>query len=372
MPVDQPVDQAQRAQSAPTLTPGLERPDWLPAEDAALQVARLAFLELTRVKAADLPETPPYIQAALAAAAGAPVVLPELREVPAPVSLPVFETALGPVVTESAARSGENYVSAAAAAASRSELLIASPSLVAPPVISSPAPAISKIRQRWRIARRIGQFAVRAAACWLILVLGLTLLYRFVNPPLSNLMLGSLLLGHSVAQTWVPLEAISPNLIKAVAMSEDARFCEHWGVDWSSVNDALDEERKVGFRGASTIPMQTAKNMFLWNGRSYLRKAAEFPLSYLLTAIWPKRRLMEIYLNIAEWGPGIYGAEAAARFHFKLPAAKLSARQAALLAVSLPNPILRRAGQPTASLRLRAKRIELRMIGAEAYLGCLF
>ena len=354
----------------PTVTPGLERFDLLPAEDAALAVARLAFVEITRVNAPVLAS--PYIHIALAAAAGAPVALPELRETRVPAGAPVAEPLTGTAMTGAFARSGDNFLSAAADAASRSELLIAPPILAVPLPVRDLAPTIPAKRPIWRIARRIGRLAVQAAACWILIVVALTLLYRFVNPPLSNLMLGSLLLGHSVAQTWVPLEAMSPNLIKAVAMSEDARFCEHWGVDWGSVNDALDEERKAGFRGASTIPMQTAKNMFLWNGRSYLRKAAEFPLSYLLTAIWPKRRLMELYLNIAEWGPGIYGAEAAARFHFKLPAAKLSGRQAALLAVSLPNPILRRAGQPTASLRLRASRVELRMIGAEAYLGCLF
>ena len=392
----------------PTVTPALERIDWVPAEDAALAVAKLAFTELIAARAERHP-APPYILAAIAAAAGSPIGLPKL--VPTP-ELPIFPNPVLPPPPPSAAPDDlKNFPRIAADAAARSVLLIAPPNLVPPPilvarppaprVIAPPRPALPPpvlvaplpatvipapppvaaplpiplqpaARPARRIAKHLFRLAIRVAAAWLLIVLALTLLYRFVNPPLSNLMLGSLLLGHSVEHTWVALDDISPNLVKAVTMSEDSRFCEHWGVDWASVGSALDEDRSVGFRGASTISMQTAKNMFLWNGRSYLRKAAEFPLSYVLTAVWPKRRLVEIYLNIAEWGPGIYGAEAAARYHFKVGAAKLSSRQSALLAVSLPNPLLRRAGAPTASLRVRALRIEQRMQGAESYLGCVF
>ena len=125
-------------------------------------------------------------------------------------------------------------------------------------------------------------------------------------------------------------------------------------------------------RGGSTIPMQTVKNLFLWNSRSFVRKALELPLAVTADFIWSKRRLMEIYLNIAEWGPGIYGIEAAARHHFKVPASKLTSRQAALLAVSLPNPFDRNAGKPGRGLRRLASLIERRARGAGDYIRCIY
>ncbi len=167
-------------------------------------------------------------------------------------------------------------------------------------------------------------------------------------------MLGEWLTGGSVTQTWVPIEQISPNLVKAVIASEDGRYCEHWGVDWEAMSDAWN----AGNRGASTIPMQTSKNLFLGSSRTYIRKALEIPFSYVTNVVWGKRRTMELYLNIAEWGPGIYGAEAAAQFHFKTPAAKLSRSRLPCSPPPSPtrtsarpaNPVPRPAATPHGSL----------------------
>ncbi len=116
---------------------------------------------------------------------------------------------------------------------------------------------------------------------------------------------------------------MSPHLPRAVISSEDARFCQHHGVDWIEFQDVIDEafdDEEGPLRGASTIPMQTAKNLFLWDGRNIIRKGLEIPLAYWMDYVWPKRRMIEIYLNIVEWAPGVYGAEAASHYHFKKPA----------------------------------------------------
>ncbi|WP_437440031.1 monofunctional biosynthetic peptidoglycan transglycosylase [Neorhizobium galegae] len=191
--------------------------------------------------------------------------------------------------------------------------------------------------------------------------------------PVSTLMLSELALFRGYDRRWVSLDEISPNLVRSVMMSEDGQFCFHGGVDWNQmrgvVEDALDGEAT---RGASTIPMQTAKNLFLWNGRSFIRKGLELPLALGADLVWSKRRMMEIYLNIAEWGPGIYGAEAAAQYHFKVPASKLSARQAALLAVALPNPITRVASKPSRGVQQLAVLVERRARGSGDYIKCIY
>lgn len=226
---------------------------------------------------------------------------------------------------------------------------------------------IQTLRQRWR-----------RLLLWLIgLVLlpyVLILLYfpSFIHP-VSTLMLRDLVLLRGYDRQWVSFDQISPNLVQSVMMSEDGQFCMHGGVDWVQmrgvVNDALEGEST---RGASTIPMQTAKNLFLWNGRSFLRKAMELPLALVADFVWTKRRMMELYLNVAEWGPGIYGSEAAAQHHFGVSAAKLTRRQAALLAVSLPNPIERNAGKPGRGLRRLASLIERRAGRSGEYIKCLY
>jgi monofunctional biosynthetic peptidoglycan transglycosylase len=215
--------------------------------------------------------------------------------------------------------------------------------------------------------RRIGRLAGRIAAGIGIFYLVLIFAYRFINPPVTVLMLGTWVTGGPVTQSWVPIEQISPNLVKAVIASEDGRYCEHWGVDWIAMAEAWE----AGNRGASTIPMQTSKNLFLGSSRTYLRKALEIPFSYVTSLVWGKRRMMELYLNIAEWGPGIYGAEAAARHHFKTSAAKLSPYQASLLAASLPNPNKRTAGKPGPKTRGQAARVSRRLPGASDYSACV-
>jgi monofunctional biosynthetic peptidoglycan transglycosylase len=207
-------------------------------------------------------------------------------------------------------------------------------------------------------------------------ILPYVLIFLYLLPfihPVSTLMLRDLALLRGYDRQWVSLDDISPVLVQSVMMSEDGQYCFHGGVDWAEmrmlVGDTLSGEAT---RGGSTIPMQTSKNLFLWNGRSFVRKAMELPLAVTSDFIWSKRRLLEIYLNIAEWGPGIYGIEAAARHHFKVPASKLSRHQAALLAVSLPNPIDRNAGKPGRGLRRLAAVIERRAQNSGEYIRCVY
>jgi monofunctional glycosyltransferase len=201
-----------------------------------------------------------------------------------------------------------------------------------------------------------------------------TLIYALVPPPVSNVQILRLITGNGLKKDWVSLDEMSPHLARAVITSEDARFCEHHGVDWVEVQgvveDAFDDDEGP-IRGASTIPMQTAKNLFLWDGRFAIRKVLELPVAMWMDLVWSKRRMMEIYLNIVEWAPGVYGAEAAARHHFKKSAAKLSKREAALLAAVLPNPIKRQAGKPSKRVNSAANRIVARMAGMAPYLTCL-
>jgi len=223
---------------------------------------------------------------------------------------------------------------------------------------------------RKRVKRRAGGRKhhpwLRRVALALLILAGAVLLsivvFRFVNPPITTVMVVERLSGATLKRQWVPLEKISRNLRLAVVSSEDGNFCAHWGVDWGAVKDAVEAAHSLkGVRGASTIPMQTAKNLYLWNQRNYLRKAVEVPLAYLMTAIWPKRRMMEVYLNIAQWGPGVFGAEAASRYYFRKPAAALTRRQAVLLAVALPNPRRRNPAKPSRRMLLIADTIERRL-----------
>lgn len=203
----------------------------------------------------------------------------------------------------------------------------------------------------------IGRIAAIGAKILLVLALVVFLLvpiYAFVHP-VSTVMLGRWITGKPVTRIWKPLDEISPNLVRAVIAAEDARYCAHSGVDWVEVNHAIEDADDLdGVRGASTIPMQAAKNLFLWPGRQFVRKALEVPLAYYMSLMWTKRRLIEVYLNVAEWGPnGEFGAEAAARRAFGKSAVALLPPEAALLAAVLPNPKKRNAARPSAGL-LRA------------------
>lgn len=211
--------------------------------------------------------------------------------------------------------------------------------------------------------RRASLVLVAALAALASLVAALLLLFRAVDPPASALMLGHLLSGSRVDQRWVPLERISPNLVRAVIVAEDGQFCRHRGIDFRELDAALKQAEHDGLarvRGASTITMQVAKNMFLWPSKEFLRKGLELGIALMIDAMWTKRRILEVYLNIAQWGPGVFGAEAAARHHFRKPAARLGEREAALLAASLPNPVRRVAGAAGPGLRRLAQVIEMR------------
>ena len=210
----------------------------------------------------------------------------------------------------------------------------------------------------------------------LAIMLGLFLsviAFRFVNPPITPVMVAEKLRGTTLKYRFVPLGSIARDLPLAVIASEDGRFCNHWGVDWAAVKDAVQEARKRGrgFRGASTIPMQTAKNLYLWTDRSYVRKVLEVPLAYLLSIFWPKERVIEVYLNIAQWGPGIFGAEAASQHYFRKSASQLTRREALLLAVSLPAPRLRNPGKPSPRMLRMAKAVERRMPVLSTRSGCI-
>lgn len=202
----------------------------------------------------------------------------------------------------------------------------------------------------------------------------LTLLYRveFIHP-VSTLMLRDLATLKGYERDWIELEAVAPVLIRSVVMSEDGQFCSHNGVDWGALNevigDALDGEQT---RGASTITMQTAKNLFLWPSRSFVRKGIEIPLAIWIDLVLPKHRIMEIYLNIAEWGDGIYGIEAASWVRFGRPASELTAQQAALLTVTLPNPYKRDPANPGTGMQRLAGVIEGRAAKFASHADCLF
>jgi monofunctional biosynthetic peptidoglycan transglycosylase len=221
------------------------------------------------------------------------------------------------------------------------------------------------------VARRTVRVAALVFGAWLSAVLVLILVFRFVNPPASTLMALRWISGTSIQHEWVPLERISPNLIRAVIVAEDGRFCQHWGVDFVEVAKAIERATDGYPRGASTITMQVAKNLFLLPVKSYLRKVVEVPLTFAIEFAWPKWRILEVYLNIAEWGPGIFGAEAAAQAHFNRPASRLSTRQAAQLAVVLPNPIARDAGSPGPRSAHRASVIQTRAAREPEAAACI-
>ncbi len=214
-------------------------------------------------------------------------------------------------------------------------------------------------------------FAVVVA--WGVLVAALIALYRApAVHPLSTLMLRDVVLLRGYDRQWVDFEDISPALVQSVMMSEDGQFCAHGGVDWSAldsvIDNALEGERT---RGASTIAMQTVKNLYLWSSRSYVRKLLEVPLAMTVDAVWSKRRTMEIYLNIAQWGPDLYGIGAASERYFGVSAAQLSRRQAAYLAVALPNPIERNPAKPSSGMTRLAGIVEKRAAQSGAYIKCL-
>ena len=218
----------------------------------------------------------------------------------------------------------------------------------------------------WRLLRAI----IVIVLVILALPYALVPLYR-TGHPASTLMLARWATGRTVARDWVDLKSISPFLALSVMGSEDSRFCSHRGIDWDAMQDAIDDaEAGEVARGGSTITQQTAKNLFLWPGRSVVRKALEAPLALWIDFVLPKERVLEIYLNIAEWGPnGRFGAEAGAQFAFGHSATSLSPHEAALMAAILPNPIARSARLPGPGVRRIAAKYVIRARQVQA--GCL-
>jgi len=197
------------------------------------------------------------------------------------------------------------------------------------------------------------------------------LVYRFTQPPSSFIMRRDRQQGLEIDRRPVPLDQISRHLAVAVITAEDQQFCQHNGFDWTAIGKArtFNEQNETRTRGASTISMQTAKNAFLWPTRSWIRKGFEAYFTSLVEILWPKERIMEVYLNLAEWGMGIYGAESAARHYFGISAANLSTHQAALLAAALPTPTRSNPGSPSTYLSNRASMIEYEMVHLDSTFG---
>ncbi|HVY66430.1 MAG TPA: monofunctional biosynthetic peptidoglycan transglycosylase [Gammaproteobacteria bacterium] len=202
--------------------------------------------------------------------------------------------------------------------------------------------------RRW--LRAVGLLLV----AWLAVSFGAVALLRWHAPPFTAVMLEQPGPFARIDYRWVDRKAISRSAARAAIAAEDQRFLEHHGIDFVSIDRALDEYRAGdGLRGASTITQQVAKNLFLWQGRSFVRKALEAYFALVIELLWPKQRILEMYLNIAELGPGVFGVEAAARRFFDVPASRLTAPQAALLAAVLPNPRRFSAARPSAYVRSR-------------------
>lgn len=213
-----------------------------------------------------------------------------------------------------------------------------------------PKPKTPKVSWLRRVRRWTGR--------GFLLVIGLGLIwiaiYAVIQPPTTPYIRAESRRLGGVERTWVPYERIAPVMARAVVAAEDANYCLHWGVDMRALRNAIEDG---GQRGASTISQQTAKNAFLWQGRSYLRKALEAAMTPVVELIWTKRRILEVYLNVAEFDEGVFGVEAASRHYFGVAAADLSAMQAARLAAVLPSPKTRSASKPSAFIRRRATAI---------------
>jgi monofunctional glycosyltransferase len=215
---------------------------------------------------------------------------------------------------------------------------------------------------------------LRKILLWfLIITIGWVLLYRLIDPPITWLMIRNGVSGAPIEKDWVDLEDMTPNLPYAAIAAEDAHFCDHHGFDFTAMEKARKANaRGKTLRGGSTISQQTAKNVFLWPNRSYVRKGLEAYFTGLIELLWPKRRIMEVYLNIAEWGPGIYGAQAASQYYFNTDADKLSRTQAARLISILPSPKKWSPKSPGKRLQRKARNVR-RALGTvrNEFSGCL-
>ncbi len=222
--------------------------------------------------------------------------------------------------------------------------------------------------------RRRGRPILTGLLILALLPIGGVLIHALVPPPLTLLMARQFVAGNGLDYRWRGLDDISPHLVASAIAAEDARFCSHGGFDLEAIEKALrDNEQGRRVRGGSTISQQTAKNVFLWPGRDWVRKGLEAGYTVLIETIWSKRRIMEVYLNVAEMGPGIYGAEAAARYWFDKSAADLTPREAARIAAILPSPRRYNAGSPGPYVRRRAARVQAnaRVVRNEGLAACV-
>ncbi len=212
------------------------------------------------------------------------------------------------------------------------------------------------IRRTRRFLRRLWRGLVRVALGLALAAVGLVFLFRWVNPPPGYLMIAERLRLGSIERQWVPLRAMSADLPLSAAAAEDANFCLHWGFDIEGIRAAIADTERV--RGGSTISQQVAKNVFLWPARSWVRKGFEAGFTALIELLWPKRRIMEVYLNVAEMGEGVFGAEAAAWRYWKVPAAELGPQRSARLMAVLPDPQNRAPVSGSAYIARRGKAIQ--------------
>ena len=231
------------------------------------------------------------------------------------------------------------------------------------------APTQVVVESARSLRRTVRTWALRILLAPVALLLLLILLYRFVNPPITHTIWTERRELGAVEQQWVSLDSLPLEVPRAVVAAEDANFCLHWGFDMGAIRTALDDGAR---RGASTITQQTVKNVFLWQGRSWLRKALETAITPVVEFVWPKRRILEIYLNVAEMDTGVFGIEAAAEGYFGVPASELSLIEAARIAAVLPDPKGRNAAKPSSWLRKRAASIAegARTIAADGRASC--
>jgi len=232
------------------------------------------------------------------------------------------------------------------------------------------AAASTRRMPRWLV--RLGWGVLIVLLVILLLPYLLVPLYRVVDP-VSTLMLWRWATGRHVERTWVPIDRMAPALPMTVIASEDGRFCRHHGIDWQELRDRIEDADDISeARGVSTITQQVAKNLFLWQGRSFVRKALEVPLALWIDVVLPKWRTLEIYLNIAEWGPrGQFGAEAGSRYAFNKSVRAINVREAATLAAVLPNPKRRSAKQPGPAVRRLAGIYETRAVAQAPLAACV-
>ena len=217
-------------------------------------------------------------------------------------------------------------------------------------------------RKRKPLWRRTLGWIVKLVLAFLLLSVTMVVVYRFVGPPVTWTMIGDVIGGHGATKRWMPLGRIDPSMARAVIAAEDSRFCAHHGFDIEALEDAYRRNQQGGrIRGGSTISQQTAKNVFLWQGGGYFRKGLEAYFTVLIETIWGKRRIMEVYLNVAETGIGTYGVNAGSMRYFKHDASRLSAREAALIAAVLPLPKKRAAIDPKGFTRRYGNTITARI-----------